>query len=78
MASGSHVHGKLLDYEQYIDHQLAQARSRIKMTDVLTSLVILVARCSSGRLFVEVVLDHLFGLPLLLRQFILVLGLGRD
>ena len=29
MASGTHVQGKLLDYEQYIDHQVRQARSRI-------------------------------------------------
>ncbi len=75
MASGTQVHGKLLDYEQYIDHQLNLTRTRIKMTDVLTSAVILVAAVLCA-LFVEVVLDHQLGLPFLVRQIILILGLG--
>ena len=34
-------HGKLLDYEQFIDHQLARTRTRIKMTDIFTAVLIL-------------------------------------
>ena len=66
--------GKLLDYEQYIDHQIGQTRSQIKKTDVLTASAVLAAAVV-GVLFVEVVLDHRFGLPLLVRQFVLVGGL---
>ena len=36
-------YGKLLDYEQYIDHQLGRTRARIKITDVVTASLILVA-----------------------------------
>ena len=75
MASGTHAQGqgKLLDFEQYIDHQLDQARARIKLTDLLTSLVILVAGLL-GLLFLEVVLDHIFGLPVWVRRLILIVG----
>jgi hypothetical protein len=75
MALGTQTQGKLLDFEQYIDHQLGQTRARIKMTDVLTAGMILVAS-ALGVLFLEVVLDHIFGLPLIVRQFILVVGLA--
>ena len=38
MASlGTQAGGKLLDYEQFIDHQIGLTRARIKMTDVLIS-----------------------------------------
>ena len=74
MALGTQPYGKLLDYEQYIDHQLARTRARIKMTDVLTACLILVA-AALGVLFLEVVLDHAFGLPLWFRRIVLWSGL---
>ena len=77
MALGSEVQGgRMLDYEQFIDHQIGQARARIKLTDVGTAALSLIAAVL-GVLFVEVVADHLIGLPLLVRQGLLVLGLGR-
>jgi len=75
MASSTQPYGKLLDYEQYIDHQLSRTRARIKMTDVLTAGLLLGA-AALGVLFVEVVLDHVFGLPLWLRRGVLLLGLA--
>ena len=63
-------HGKLLDYEQFIDHQLNRTRARIKFTDIMTAgLMLLVGFL--GVLFLEVVLDHVVGLPLLLRRIVL-------
>ncbi|MGZ3392131.1 MAG: hypothetical protein ACXVCF_21410, partial [Isosphaeraceae bacterium] len=53
-------YGKLLDYEQFIDHQLARTRTRIKMTDIVTAAFILLVGFV-GTLLVEVVLDHTFG-----------------
>ncbi len=75
MALGTQPHGKLLDFEQYIDHQLGRTRARIKMTDILTASLVLVA-AALGILFLEVVLDHLFGLPLWLRRIVLLLGVS--
>src|SRR5689334_2822733 len=75
MALSTQPQGKLLDYEQYIDHQLGRTRARIKITDVLTSSLILAAAALLV-LFLEVVLDHTIGLPLWLRQAILFLGLA--
>ena len=57
-------YGKLLDYEQFIDHQLGRTRARIKFIDIMTAgLTLLVGFL--GVLFLEVVLDHIVGLPLL-------------
>ena len=67
-------YGKLLDYEQFIDHQLARTRTRIKMTDIVTAVFILLVGFV-GTLLVEVVLDHAFGLPLTVRRVILVVGM---
>ena len=53
MALGTQPHGKLLDYEQFIDHQLRRTRARIKMTDILTACVTL-ATAVLGVLFLEV------------------------
>src|SRR5262245_38684497 len=75
MASGTQPYGKVLNYEQYIDHQLRLTRSRIKMTDVLTASMYLVV-ATIGVIFLEVVLDHVFGLPLWLRQIVFTLGLA--
>ena len=63
MSSGTQAkpYGKLLDYEQFIDHQIQRTRTRIKVTDIITaSLTLLVAFLAV--LFLEVVLDHVFGL----------------
>ena len=67
-------YGKLLDYEQFIDHQLQRTRKRIKLTDIATACLTLVAGFL-GVLFLEVVLDHVFGMPLSVRWTILVTGL---
>ncbi len=74
MALSTQPQGKLLDYEQYIDHQLGRTRARIKITDVVTGSLILVA-AALAVLFLEVVLDHTIGLPLWCRRIILFLGL---
>ena len=74
MALSTQAQGKLLDYEQYIDHQLGRTRARIKITDVVTACLILVAAVL-GVLFLEVVLDHTIGLPLWCRRIVLFLGL---
>ena len=67
-------YGKLLDYEQFIDHQLERTRARIKFTDIMTAgLMLLVGFLAV--LFLEVVLDHMVGLPLLLRRVVLAAGL---
>jgi hypothetical protein len=66
-------HGKLLDYEQFIDHQLERTRSRIKFTDIMTAGLTLVVGFL-GVLFLEVVLDHMVGLPLLTRRLVLSAG----
>jgi hypothetical protein len=75
MALSAQPQGKLLNYEQYIDHQLGRTRARIKMTDVLTASLILVA-VALGVLFLEVVLDHVVGLPIWFRRIVLLLGLS--
>src|SRR5262249_34896322 len=66
-------YGKLLDYEQFIDHQLLRTRKKIKLTDITTACLVL-AVSFLGILFLEVVLDHVLGMPLLLRWIILVAG----
>ena len=68
-------YGKLLDYEQFIDHQLARTRARIKMTDIFTALLILVVGFAAT-LLVEIILDHAFGLPLFLRRVLFFVGLS--
>ena len=75
MALGTQPHGKMLDYEQYIDHQLSRTRAQIKTTDILIAALIL-ATAALGVLFVEVVLDHAFGLPVWLRRIVLFGGMG--
>src|SRR5690242_14585175 len=76
MSTGTQTqpYGKLLDYEQFIDHQLQRTRKRIKLTDVMTACVTLVV-AFLGILFLEVVLDHLVGMPFSLRWVILFTGL---
>ncbi len=74
MATGTQARGKLLDYEQYIDHQLRQTRARIKRTDVLSAILLLLT-AALGVLFLEVVLDHAFALPAWIRRIVLGMGL---
>ena len=45
--------GKLLDYEQFIDHQLQRTRRRIKLTDIATACLTLLVGFL-GVLFLEV------------------------
>ena len=72
-ATQAKPHGKLLDYEQFIDHQIQRTRTRIKVTDIITaSLTLLVAFL--GVLFLEVVLDHVVGLHVALRRIVLAAG----
>ena len=66
--------GKLLDYEQFIDHQLQRTRPRIKFTDISTACLTLLVGFLAV-LFLEVVFDHVFGMPFWLRWTILVSGL---
>src|SRR3954447_12438522 len=70
MASSTQPYGKMLDYEQYIEHQISRTRARIRMTDILTAFLTLVS-AALGLLFLEVVLDHAVGLPVWLRRLIL-------
>ena len=67
-------YGKLLDYEEFIDHQLARTRARIKLTDVITAGLTLIVGFLAV-LFLEVVLDHVVGLPLMFRRVTLTMGL---
>ncbi len=67
-------YGKLLDYEQFIDHQIQRTRMRIKVTDIITASLTLVVGFLAV-LFFEVIFDHVFGLPLFLRRVILAFGL---
>ena len=69
------VAGKLLNYDQYIEHQIGLTRTRIRMTDILTALVVL-SVAVLGVLFLEILLDHAFGLPVWARAVLLVGGLG--
>ena len=54
------AYGKLLDYEQFIDHQIQRTRTRIKVTDMITAGLTLVVAFLAV-LFLEVVFDHVFG-----------------
>src|SRR5512135_313748 len=75
MALSTQPHGKLLDFEQYIDHQLGRTRARIKLTDIVTASLILIA-AAVGLLFLEVVLDKLIVVAVWLRRIAVVLGLS--
>ena len=66
--------GKLLDYKEFIEHQIARTRSRIKYTDFVTSCLMLLAGVALV-LLLEVVLDHALGLPIVVRQVVLAIGL---
>lgn len=65
--------GKLLDYKEFIEHQIAVTRRRIKLTDLVTAVLILAVGLAAT-LLVEVILDHAFGLPAFVRQIILIGG----
>ena len=70
MALGTQPVGKLLDYEQYIEHQLKRTRSRIKFTDVFTAALLL-ATIVMAVIFIEILFDHTLGLPLMVRRVVL-------
>ncbi|AMV37622.1 hypothetical protein [Planctomyces sp. SH-PL62] len=65
--------GKLLDYKEFIEHQIALTRRRIKYTDLVTACLTLAAGLALV-LLIEVVLDHAFGLPVFVRRMILMAG----
>src|SRR5262245_34525132 len=73
MALATQPAGMLLDYEQFIEYQIKRTRSRIKGTDVLNACLVLATACLGG-LFLEVVFDHLFGLPFWVRAATLGTG----
>ena len=77
MSSGTQAkpYGKLLDYEQFIDHQIQRTRARIKVTDTITACLTLLVGFL-GVLFLEVVLDHVFGLPVVLRRVVFAAGMA--
>jgi hypothetical protein len=75
LGTQSPAYGKLLDYEQFIDHQIKRTRRRIKNVDIFTAGLVLVVGFVSV-VFVEVILDHVVGLPLLVRQLTLATGLA--
>ncbi|WP_169976516.1 DUF4175 family protein [Tautonia rosea] len=62
--------GRMLDYEQFVDHQLHLTRSRIRATEVFTALVVMITGIL-GLLLLEIVLDHWIGLPWSVRAVIL-------
>jgi hypothetical protein len=70
MALSAQPYGKVMDYEQYIDHQIGRTRARIRATDIATASLTLVAAIL-GVLFLEVVFDHTIGLPIWLRRILL-------
>ena len=61
------THGKMLDYEQFIDHQLGRTQAKIKANDVLVATLTLMT-ATLAVLFLEVVLDHAVGLPVWVRR----------
>ena len=75
MASGTQSHGKMLDYEQFIDHQLSRTRAKIKSTDILVAVLSLLTAVLSV-LFLEIILDHTVGLPVWSRRIILLVGIA--
>ncbi len=66
--------GKVLEFGQFVDLQIARTRTRIKTTDLATSGLTLLLGFL-GLLFLEIVLDHLVGLPAPVRKALLILGL---
>ncbi|WP_158633438.1 DUF4175 family protein, partial [Tautonia sociabilis] len=65
--------GRMLDYEQFVDHQLHQTRSRIRATEVFTAVVVM-ATVVLGILLLEIVLDHWVGLPRAIRAAVLLVA----
>ena len=75
MALGTQPQGKMLDYEQFIDHQLSRTQAKIKTTDILIASLTL-ATGFIFVLFLEIVLDHAVGLPTWVRRIVLFSGLA--
>ena len=67
--------GRLVEYAEFIEDQVARARARIKSNDMFRAILWIIT-ASLGVLFAEVVLDHFLELPLGVRRGILFGGLG--
>ena len=67
--------GRILEYAEFIEDQVARARSRIKSNDMLRASLWIVT-VSIGVLFLEVILDHTLELPAMARRLILFGGLA--
>jgi hypothetical protein len=65
--------GQPRPYEQFTDGQLANARKRINITNIFTAFLVLMLGVVST-LLLEIILDHAFGLPLLARRIVLLVG----
>ncbi len=66
--------GKVLEFDEFIEHQIARTRSRIKATDLSTAALTLLLGFLA-LLFLEIVLDHAVGLPVGFRRATLIVGL---
>jgi len=67
--------GRLVEYAEFIEDQVARARARIKSNDMFRA-VLWIITVTLGVLFAEVVLDHFVELPLGVRRGILFGGLA--
>ena len=67
--------GRILEYAEFIEDQVARARSRIKSNDMFRASLWIVT-VSIGVLFLEVILDHTLELPAMARRLVLYGGLG--
>ena len=74
MALGMQASGKVLDYDQFIEHQVDRTRKLIRTTDIATAALILTVALLAA-LFLEIVADHVFGLPIWLRRLALLTAL---
>ena len=67
--------GRILEYAEFIEDQVARARSRIKSNDMFRAILWMIT-VSLGVIFLEVILDHTVELPSMARRLILFGGLG--
>ena len=67
--------GRLLEYAEFIEEQVAQARARIKSNDMFRAGLWVVTVALSV-IFLEIILDHTVELPLFVRRGTLIIGLG--
>jgi len=67
--------GRILEYAEFIEDQVARARSRIKSNDMFRAILWMIT-VTLGVIFLEVILDHTVELPSMARRLILFGGLG--